>query len=191
MLKGSLTGQRIIITGLKEDKFMLLENEIKKVSDAVDKAIAEGFSYVEVYNVGNSGTVRVDFVSGLITGNIDLDLIPDICQRVLFHSVKLKIAQLADFTSDDTLSTSAPVEHPGASNKELEYITANGEITKDSTGLYAVWDETYSDTVCNTRILLVAELALKAYDLMLDEPGNIDHFTVAATLKDGTIVQGQ
>lgn len=43
-------------------------------------------------------------------------------------------------------------------------ITKNGEITLDrETNRYTVWDETYSNAVCVTRYLLIAEAALKIY----------------------------
>lgn len=43
-------------------------------------------------------------------------------------------------------------------------ITKNGEITlNNSTGIYTVWDETYSDFVAKTKYLKVAEDALYSY----------------------------
>ena len=48
-------------------------------------------------------------------------------------------------------------------SKEERY-TENGEITfNKETGMYTVWDETYSDTICKTQYPKIAEAALSTY----------------------------
>lgn len=48
--------------------------------------------------------------------------------------------------------------------QDLINHTENGEITfNPNTNEYTVWDETYSDTVCTTCYVKVAEAALEAY----------------------------
>ena len=52
----------------------------------------------------------------------------------------------------------------------IKYHTKNGEITLDTTtNMYTVWDETYSNTLCVTRDLHVAEHVLRRYATSLDD----------------------
>lgn len=47
---------------------------------------------------------------------------------------------------------------------EEKKITENGEITlNEITGIYTVWDETYTDFVAKTKYLEVAKDALSSY----------------------------
>jgi len=48
-------------------------------------------------------------------------------------------------------------------NEEINY-TKNGEITwNKTTGEFKVYNETYTDVICTTQYLKIAEIALKIY----------------------------
>lgn len=54
--------------------------------------------------------------------------------------------------------------HVNGENDILTKVTKNGEICfRKSTGLYEVFDETYSTVICTTCYFSIAELALEEY----------------------------